>query len=207
MRHPKMCVGLFAVALAIGAFGGAGAASARICSTSGSGVSCGGSYGKVYSGAFSATALKSEFTSTFDNVSCSESTMGGSVTNGELGSIQVTSLAFGKCVDSFGSSCTGSSPVSGGNPSSGSVSASTPPWGWTNLTLTIQFTCPVFGVNTTCKYTTPGISMEVGGLEGIATFKVNSSMSKEEGSGGACSSAANWKSTYTIGSPSSFFVT
>jgi hypothetical protein len=207
MRYLKM-LGLAAMAtLALTALVGASTASgAKVCSTTGTGEFC--SSGRVVGSntTYHETSLKLTITSTFDVVIC-HSTMHLAITNGSTGTLQVDAMTFTSCVDSFGSNCTAGSSASSTNRWAGTVAASGGGNGTMTIeNVTIQYTCPIFGVNTTCIYSAvSGVGTFTGGEP--AKFTANSiAVTRESGSGGGCSEKATWSGTFTVETPSSLWL-
>jgi hypothetical protein len=206
MKHLKI-LGLAAVAaLALMAIGAGSASAAKVCSTAGTGAAC--TSGKVLAANTAIDASGSaELTSTFDNVKCTESTVAGKITNGETGTGDIESMTFTSCTDSFGSKCTANTNASAANPWSATTTAT----GGGSGTMTVNnvtgsFTCPVFGVNTTCIYSAASATTTVTGGEPAKVTASKVALTREAGSGGACSEKATWTGTYTVTSPTSLWL-
>jgi hypothetical protein len=215
MKFVKM-LGLAAMAaLALTAVMGAGAASAKVCSTAGTGASCGTGHGSVYKGRIKATlesGTSAQLTSSFDNVSCSESTVEGEVTNGETGAGFIDGMTFGNCSDSFGHTCTASSSASSANHWTSSVT----PTSGTNGTQTVnnvtgEFTCPnPFNPSQTisCYYTATSASTAVTGSDEKATVRAEKvPLLRESPSNVLCSEKSTWSGSYWVTTPTSLNVT
>jgi hypothetical protein len=186
------------VALALMAIGTGTASAAKVCSTTGTGAAC--TSGKVVANGtiVSGSSTKAELTSTFDNITCTESVASGQITNGETGTGDVESVTFASCKDSFGSACTAKATASSTNKWAGTSSAT----GGGNGTATINnvtgsFTCPVFGVNTTCIYSAASVTTTITGGEPAKGVAEKVALTRESGSGGACSEKATFSGTYT----------
>jgi hypothetical protein len=206
MKYVKM-LGLAAIAaMAIMAVMGAGTASAKVCSKSGSGHgACAAGHGNVYVGNFTATSAAgttATLVSGFVTVHCHshvEGTINGTNTTGT-----VTSLTFSKCETSGGSACTAASSASAGSPWTASTKTGTAP----NGTLTVnnvtgEFTC----LGTTCKYKATTASAAVTGGETASVKATNVPLEKDTGSGFLCSNTATWSGTYSVSTPDSLYLT
>jgi hypothetical protein len=211
MKYAKM-IGLAALAvLALMAVVAASAsANAKVCSTEGTGTACKAGHGKVYKGAVSShlTAGKSAILeSGFIKVTCTESSAGGEITNGETGTGKITSLTFGSCSSGLGA-CTAKTTASAGNPWPATVTTDTPGVENTNglmdvSNVTGEFTC----AGVTCKYISNSASATVDGSDTnpeITASKV--ALTREEGSSGLCSATATWSGEYQITTPKTLFV-
>jgi hypothetical protein len=207
MKYLKM-LGLAAVAaLALMAVMGAGTASAKVCSNSGAGASCGTGHGNEYTGAVTATTTEAKLTSGFINVTC-HSHASGSITNSATGTGSISELSFTGCVDNFGRTCTAATT---GRPYHASVVVSTKP----NGTMTVsnvagEFTCKnPFNTaeNVTCKYATPTATTTVTGGAPAKITATGVKLSRQTGSHALCSSEASWHGTYTVSTPASLFIT
>jgi hypothetical protein len=207
MKYLKM-LGLAALAaLALTAVIGAGTASATLCSTEGTGTSCGGSHGKhMTAGDHIEATGQAELTSGFINVSC-HSIITIKIVDATAGTGQVTSLVFTGCVDNFGRACTA---VTTGLPWNGSATGT-----GTNGTLTVSnvagnFTCKN-PFNTSedvkCNYAAPSASAAVTGGHSPSAKATGVKLSKQAGSHFLCSNEATWNGTYTLLTPKSLFIT
>jgi hypothetical protein len=210
MKKYAQMLGLAAVAaLALMAFAGAttAAASAKVCSTTGTGAACASGHGNEYTTqplAASTGTSVATLTSGFARIEC-RSSLSGEVSHG--GSGQITSLALFtvQCPSTLGQ-CT--LAKASGFPWNTTAVTGTAPNGTMqiNSTFAIEWTCG--GVN--CQYTavsagTKGeVTVKGGEPAVIAVSKVP--MSKSGGSA-FCSSVQEWDGTYTVSTPASLFLT
>jgi hypothetical protein len=212
MKNYAKMLGLAAVAaLALMAFVGTSgaAASAKVCSTTGTGAACAGSHGFEYTtqtlSASTGTAYAT-LTSGFARVEC-RSTMGGQVTHGGSGTI--TSLTFGpkasECTSTLGE-CTLAKAT--GLPWSATAVTGTAPNGTMTVSSTVggEFTCG--GIN--CQYSAPSAGTKgeitIKGGEPAVVTATKVPMSKIGGSP-FCSATAEWDGVYTVSTPASLFLT
>jgi hypothetical protein len=212
MKYAKM-LGLAALAaLAVMAVVGAGTASAKVCSTTGTGTACAGSHGKVETGNIEASlnAGTATLVSGFVTVNCSESTAAGALAGGGSSPATgtLTSLTFSKCETSGGSACTAGTNASGANAWPVTITTGAAPNGTMTVgKVTGEFTC----LGTTCKYTaepagSKGEIVVKGGEPALIEAKAVA-LTKETGSGFLCSGTATWSGTYKITTPASGFLT
>lgn len=195
--------------------GSASASASKVCSQSGTGAACGSGHGNVYTGALkgalkAGTALK--WTSAFITITCSGSTIGGSITNGETGTGNVTSVAFSSCLDSFGTTCTASTTASTTNPWPVTTTTTKAPDGTAVVKgFTTSFTCPVFGSPVTCHYNSPEAGsageLVLTGGETAQFDATNVPSVKETGSASLCSETATSSAEYTVTTPDSLYLT
>jgi hypothetical protein len=208
MKHLKM-LGIAAVAaLALMAVVGSATASAKICSSSGTGTSCGASDGNEFTGAFSATATNATLTSGFVTVSCTDSVASGNILNSSTGAGNITGLTFSGCSNNLGGGCEASTTASSGAPWTAGVAHTT----GTNGTLTVsnvqgEFTCTIFGGPVKCIYAATTAKAEVVGGTPATVKATKVALAKQAGSNALCSTEGTWSGTYTVTSPASLFIT
>jgi hypothetical protein len=208
-KYTKM-LGLAAVAaLALMAFVGTSgaAASAKVCSTTGTGAACAGSHGLEYTTqplAASTGAGVATLTSGFARVEC-PSTMSGTVTHGGSGTITALTFTVASCKSTLGA-CTVAKAT--GLPWAATAVTGTAPSGTMTVSSTVggEFTCG--GVN--CQYSAPsaGTKGEItvkGGEPAVVTAS-KVPMSKIGGSA-FCSATSEWDGVYTVSTPASLFLT
>jgi hypothetical protein len=215
MKRSATAFGLaLLTAVAMMAVVGASAASAKVCSTTGTGESSGAGHGnKIYNGtAIKATATNATLTSGFIRVTCGHSEVAGSITNNASPATgSITSMTFSDChsnLNTTTNSCSASTTASAANPWPASVATGSS----TNGTMTVSnitgsFTCSVFGSSVTCRYTAASASTAVTGGEPATVTASKVAMAREEVSSGSCSATAEWHGTYTVTSPATLFVT
>jgi hypothetical protein len=227
MMYLKALSLTFVAALALMAFVGVSSASAsgKICSTSGVGTACAGSHGKEYTGTFDASLIETTggkgevhgvFTSGFVTVTCSASTVTGTITNSATGTGDIEGMTFTGCVNNInGGACTWSSTASPTNKWHLTADANAATNGNGFLTVEnvqISFTCNILGANRTCFYG----SAKVGTKEEIDLFGSDTTptveatgipMEKKVGSDGLCSATETWEARYGITTPSSLWIT
>jgi hypothetical protein len=182
------------------------AASAKICSTAGTGVSCGTGHGNVYRGpiSFALSESTATLTSGFTNITCSASEGQGEVTNGESGVGNLTSLTFSGCKDNMGNSCTETSSATNEAPWEFTTALNVNTNGVVRIKKsTTEWSCILY----TCKYITGEYEglVEGGETASIAFNKVIET--KETGSSAFCSSTATLSGSYKIKTPDSLFIT
>jgi hypothetical protein len=214
MKYVKM-MGLAALAaLALTAVIGAGTASAKICSTEGTGEACGGTHGKVYTGEIHAVnETNAVLTSGFITVTCTTSTIQGTVT-GATTSGNITAVTFSGCSANTGGTCTAKTTASEANkyPAKAFHGAAAPNANMTVTNVTGEFTCTVFGSTVVCKYTATDAGganeILIKGSDTAPTVEATSvKLTKDEGSSGLCSSTATWTAKYSVTTPKSLVVT
>jgi hypothetical protein len=209
MKQLKM-LGVAAVAaLALMAVIGSATASAKVCSTAGTGTACGASDGNEYTGAFSATATNATLTSGFVTVSCTDSVATGDITNSATGAGTITGLTFSGCTHNLGSGgCTASTTASTTAPWAATVTHTTGTNGTLAVkTVTGEFTCTILGSAVKCIYKAGEATAVVTGAEPAVVKATSVALEKEAGSNGLCSNEGTWSGTYTVTSPTSLFVT
>jgi hypothetical protein len=201
--------------IAICATLGASAASAKVCSTSGTGENCGGTHGNIYTGKIVATLSTpsvEKLISGFIIVTCGEATLEGEITNGETGAGDITKLTEADChsnLNTTSGSCKASTTASSTNKWPASVVVTTAPNGTMtieNLTTTLECSTPPFGTST-CHYSAAKASVGFNGGE-PATVVANGVPLVREGTNSAnCSATATWSGTYIVTTPTSIFIT
>jgi hypothetical protein len=213
LRKMLLLAALVCVGVLVG--GTATASASKVCSKSGTGSSCGAGHGNVYTGALKAqlkagTTLK--WTSSFITITCLQSTMEGSITNGETGTGNVTSVAFGSCSNSFGTACTAKTTASTVNPWPVTTTTTKAPNGTAVVKgFTTSFSCTVLGSPVTCNYTSEEAGSKgelvITGGETAQFDATNVPSVKEAGSSSACSATATSSAEYTITTPDSLYLT
>jgi len=209
-----------AAALALTAFLGVSVASAKLCSTSGTGAAC--TSGKEMTEGDLIVAKNQgviQLTSGFIGVTCSESEVNvkAGKNTGTVTDATITKLTFADChsnANTTTNSCTASTTASTASPWSGTDT----PTGGGNGKLDVSnvtgsFTCNAFGSNTKCNYTattvgngaTPELVVTGSDTTPVVTAS-NVELKKEEGSGFLCSSTAIWEGTYHVTSPTSLWI-
>lgn len=208
-KYTKM-LGLAAVAaLALMAFVGTSgaAASAKVCSTAGTGAACAAGHGNEYTTqnlAASTGAGVATLTSGFARVEC-PSTMTGTSTHGGSGTITALNFAVASCTSTLGS-CTVAKATN--LPWNSTAVKTTAPNGKLEVSSTVggEFTCG--GVN--CQYSAPNAGTKgevvVTGGEPAKVTATKVPMSKIGGSF-FCSATSEWDGVYTVTTPSSLFLT
>jgi hypothetical protein len=201
MSHWKT-VGLFFVAsLAIAAAIATPGASAKVCSTEGTGASCGTGHGNEWKGQlkFESTSVEFEFGAM--KVTCTGSVGTGEVTKSETGAGKLTSLTFSGCKDQSGASCTASSSPTEGEPAEFTVKPTTKTEGFIEVTsITTTWSCIFF----TCKYVSKPADLFVFGGETALVFADKIPETLESG---FCSSNATLTGLYKVTKPDSLFIT
>jgi len=212
MKQRGISIGLAAVAaLALVAFSGTSgaAASAKVCSTSGTGAACASGHGSEYTTQHyhgeSAPGGVPAYTSGFARVEC-PSTITGEVDHSGFFTIQSLSFAAASCTSTLGS-CTVAKAT--GLPWKGATAVTTTaPNGKLEIGNTIGFEWSCGGVN--CQYSalsagTRGEITVKGGEPAVLTAS-KVPLSKIGGSF-FCSATAEWDAAYTVTTPSSLFLT
>jgi hypothetical protein len=213
MKYLKI-IGLAALA-AMALMAVASTASAKVCSTSGTGIECGAGHGKVYTGAISSknvNAVSLNVTNSkgeiINKVSCTTSEAGGKITNGTTGEGEINKMTYTGCSSNICSSVAANtnaatSPwastvtaTSGGN---GSMTSTNP---------TGTFTCTFLGFPVTCRYSAASATTTVDGSDTEPKITAsNVALTTEESSNeSVCGTSADWTGTYRITSPASLFV-
>jgi hypothetical protein len=211
MKNYAKMLGLAAVAaLALMAFVGTSgaAASAKVCSTTGTGAACAGGHGAEYTTqplAASTGAGVSTSTTGFARIEC-PSQMTGEVGHDGNVTVNVLSTTVSSCKSTLGS-CTVDKAT--GLPwKSGTAVTGTAPNGTlqVNNSIGAEFTCG--GVNCQYSATSAGTKGEItvkGGEPAVVTAS-KVPMSKIGGSA-FCSATGEWDAVYTLSTPSSLFLT
>jgi len=210
MKKHGSVVGLVAVAaLALTAFVGTSgaAASAKVCSTAGTGAACAAGHGNEYTTQNLAGSTGSGVaisTTGFARIEC-PSTMTGQVGHGGSVTMSVTTTVS-SCTSTLGS-CTVDKAT--GLPwGSGTAVTTTAPNGKLEVNNTVggEFTCG--GVN--CQYSAPNAGTKgeivISGGEPAKITATKVPMSKIGGSV-FCSATGEWDAVYTVSTPSSLFLT
>ncbi len=214
MKYVKM-LGLAAVAaLALMAVVGvsSAAASAKVCSTTGTGAACAAGHGTEYTTQkFTGTTVETRtavLLSGFNVVTC-HSHIEGEITHGGAG--KITSLTFTNCINDslFGASCTASSNASPTNPWNGTAVAEGGGNGRLEISseVTGQFTC----VSTNCRYKAANAGtkgeIKVTGGETATVTATKVPLALEQPSSESCSATATWSGTYSVTTPDSLWLT
>jgi ribosomal protein S27E len=218
MKHLKM-IGLVAASLAaMMAIGAASAsASAKVCSTSGTGAACGGS--KAYTGEFVATSSKVTLTTTSpDNwtTTCTESMLKG-ITNGEPGTGAITALSFGSCSSAFCTLLDGKIVATASVPAAGWAATATTggeaaPNGFMDVKINgaaHKITC--FNkagtvVTSNCEYTAAEPQLTIKGGTPAALIATNVPLTKSAGPEGTCGTGGDWSATYEVTKPTNLTI-
>jgi hypothetical protein len=189
-------------------------ASAKICSTAGTGEACQAGHGKVYTGAISGSlsvGSNAVFTASV-TITCKKSTTSGSISSGVSGTGSITSLTFSECSSGIFGACTFTTTASAANPYPATATTdgtSTSTNGWLDLSkVTLSFTC----AGSTCKWEKGSSNNEIT-IDGsdTTTAKLTLSMSttlepNQPGFCGAADSNMTWEATYTIATPDTVIV-
>jgi hypothetical protein len=214
MKYLKILSLAAVAALAIMAIAGASAASAKVCSTTNvGGAACAGSHGTEYKGALSASlesGTSATLTSGFMVVTCTSSSLGGTIDNASTATGSITSLTFSSCSNNFGQTCTANTNASSGNKWPAKAVTETAPNGRLEVeNITGAFTCGT----STCHYKAAKVGakgeIKVTGGEPATVKATSVPLEREvvEGDSGLCSSTATWTGAYLVTTPSSLFLT
>ena len=220
MKKFAMTASLAAVAaLALMAMVGVSAASAKVCSTSGSTVtSCGAGHGTVMGKgqkivATLNTPSVATLTSGFIVVTCGESTVEGEITDGEAGTGDITNMTFKDChsnINQTSGSCTATTTASSTNKWAATTAATGGGSGTMSVSsVTGTFVCNagIFGT-VTCRYTTSNATVTVNGNDTKPTVVATKvPLEREATSSSSCSPTSEWDGTYTVTTPTSIFIT
>jgi hypothetical protein len=209
MKHLKLLGVAVVAALTLVAVIGSATASAKVCSTAGTGAACGATDGTEYAGAFTATATNATFVSGFVTAVCTDSVQTGDITNSATGAGTITGLTFTGCTHNLGSGgCVASTTASATAPWTASVIHTTGTNGTlTVLNVTSEFTCTILGSAVKCLFKASSAVAEVHGGEPAVIKETNVALEKEAGSNSLCSSTAGISASYVVVSPTSLFVT
>ncbi len=215
MKMYAKMLGLAAVAaLALMAVVGvsSAAASAKVCSTTGTGAACAAGHGNEYTTQkFTGTTTGTRtavLNSGFNVVTC-HSHIEGEITHGGAG--KITSLTFSHCINDslFGASCTATATASAASPWNGTAVAEGGGNGRLEVTspVTGQFSC----IGTTCRYKAANAGtkgeIKVTGGETATVTATKVPLTLEEPSSEACSATATWSGTYSVITPDSLWLT
>jgi hypothetical protein len=216
MTYMKM-LGLAALAVTamMAVIATSASASARVCSTSGTGAACEGtSHGKVYTGALSASlaAGTNGILTSGTTITCKKSTTSGKVTNGETGTGNIESVTFTECSAGILGACTTSSNASAANPFPTTATRDeekpTNNGRWDVNKVTFIFTC----VGQTCKYEKAASNNEItidGSDTTTAKLTANVKLTLEPEQPelcGAKDATAIWEATYSVTSPDNIII-
>jgi hypothetical protein len=215
MKYMKM-LGLAALAVTamMAVMATSASASAKVCSTAGTGAACEGtSHGKVYTGALAASLAAGTNAILTGNltVTCKKSTASGKVTNGETGTGNVESVTFTECSAGIFGACTAFTKASAASPfpatATTDVAGSTN--GWFDVSkITGEFTC----VGQTCKYEKTASNNEItidGSDTTTAKLTANVKLTlepKQPEICGAEDATATWEATYSVTSPDNIII-
>jgi len=223
MKLTKIAAILAIAALAVmAAVTASASASAKLCSTSGTGNACESGHGKVYTGKIVET-LKANTQATLaatgagatSILKCSASTTEGEIKSGETGTGVITSQTFSTCTSE--TVCSGATTVA--------TSASTgAPWNMTATTTTagisntngrmdvtgtdITFTLACIGIPI-CTYKATNPRFDVTGsdvINGAALTSESVVLTRTSGSESTCGTDANWSATYVATTPSTLMI-
>ena len=204
-------------AMALMAF--ASSASATIvCSGEGTGPVCAGTHGKQYSGKIHATlkagthanlTVTNSSGGSVTTVTCTGSTVEGTV-NGATGAGQITTFHFTGC----------SSPLCPNGVHASTTASAVAPWPaqattsgtGPNGTLHVEkiggkFICTGSFFNTTCEYASAKATVNVTGGAPATITATSVPLTKTAGAEAVCGVKADWTATYTVGTPSSLYLT
>ncbi len=222
MKYLKALSLAAVAALALMAFVGASSASAKVCSTAGVGPACAGSHGNEYTGTIDAsliattgtTEVHAVLTSGFIQVTCTSSTVQGSITNSATGVGNITALTFGGCTNNIGGACTANTSATAGAPWPAKAVTETAPNGRLEVeNVTGTFTCSTnFFGNVTCRYKKGKVGaageIKVFGSDTTPTIEASEvPLELEQTSSGFCSETAKWDGRYELTTPTSLFLT
>lgn len=219
MKYLKLIVLAALAAMALMATAASPASAATVCSTAGTGESCGGSHGKIYTGPIVAknvgnvvlTVTNSE-SKVINTVTCTSSEAGGSITNGETGEGDLTKLTFTSCSSTLCSSVSASTTASTSNPWASSVRTDSEVVDtngiMTTNNVTGQFTCTFLGFPVTCKYKASAAETTVDGSDTEPKITANNVTLENDGNTNTsvCGTDGDWTGTYKITTPSSLFI-
>jgi hypothetical protein len=217
LMYPKIIgVAALSVLALMGVATSSVSASAKVCSTSGTGAECGGAHGKVFSGAFASRNignLSLVFTNssgeTLHTVTCIGSEASGEIAIGSTGTGRITRLSVANCTSSL---C---------GPLLLTAASSSTPWEFTMTTeaavsntngtmdtnVKWAFSCTVLGIPISCSYEAVNAPIKIAGSdsEPILTAS-NIGLQRVSGNEAWCGTKAHWNSTYKITTPTSLFV-
>jgi hypothetical protein len=216
MKYMKM-LGLvtLAVTAMMAVIATSASASARVCSTSGTGAACEGtSHGKVYTGALSASlaaGTNAVLTGSI-TVTCKKSTASGKITNGETGTGNIESVTFTECTAGILGACTASTKASAASPFPATATTDelkTSTNGWLDVSkITAEFTC----VGQTCKYEKSASTNEItidGSDNVTAKLTMNLKLTLEPKQPELCGpedTTYTWEATYTVTTPGNVII-
>jgi hypothetical protein len=223
MKHVKI-IGL--AALAVMAFmavaASSASASAKVCSTEGTGTACEAGHGKVYNGTIKATVLSPGAVLTATNssgvsvatVTCTGSEAEGQVTNGATGTGNITKLTFTGCSSPSCETVTASSSASAASPWPATATTTIPGTSNTNGIMDVtnptgSFVCRQFFIPVTCKFKTSSAQVHITGSdspEGARMVATNVALSIEEGPESLCGAKADWSATYKVVTPKTLMI-
>jgi hypothetical protein len=209
-------IGLVALsAMALMAFA-ASSVSAKVCSTSGTGEAC--TSGKVYTGEIDAslkTGTSATLTATnssgssVSTVTCTSSTVKGVVTNGSLGTGDITSMTFASCSSAACSNGVTATTTAGTGEKQWPAQATATGGG--NGTLAVEkvegsFVCGTILGNITCTYKTAKATTTVTGGEPAHVTATNIPLERVSGAEATCGTKADWSGTYVVTTPASLWL-
>jgi hypothetical protein len=191
----------------------ASASAAKTCSTSGTGAACQSGHGKVYTGAVAASLTfgTNVVLSGSVTVTCKKSSIGGTISSGEIGVGSITSWTFAECSAGILGACTMAVKASSTEPMPLSIeteSTSSTDGATTLSAFKIEFTC----VGTTCKYEKSRIFYEIfldGSDTTTAKLLFDSTLFLGTGQPGLCGgigSGATLTGSYTVSTPDTLMI-
>lgn len=179
-------------------------ASAKLCSTAGTGNACLSGHGRVFTGGWAerltpnkkVTLKTGAFTT-----ECNEAEAAGEYTNGETGAGKITSQTFGSC------NCPLTATASAGSPWTTTATVTTAPNGKVEVE-GVKYETTCLGIK--CIYGSAKVGTEKG-VEFIggekAETKENFELTKQTGSSAFCSTIGTFAGEWTIEQPTSSFLT
>lgn len=222
MKYLKALSLAAVAALALMAFVGVSSASAKVCSTSGEGLACASGHGKEYTGPIVASLIETTggagevhavLTSGFIQVTCTTSTVSGTITNAATGTGDIEGQTFAGCTSSFGTTCTANTSASAANKWHSVAVTETAPNGRMEVeNITGTFTCPTPFGTVVCRYKKAKVGaageIKIFGSDTTPTIEATEvPLEREAESSSFCSTTAKWDGRYEITSPSSLFLT
>jgi hypothetical protein len=165
-------------------------------------IRTGSATGPTYSGAVAGTNNGNAVLATssgFGTVTCTSSSLGGSVTSG--GSATISSASWTGCTNNLGQSCTASPLNLNWTGSIVFNSLTTTPNGTMTVSGSPYAGAQVVCGSTTCNYGASSVSVGINnpnGTTGSQAIANGVALTKQSGSGFACSASATWTAKYDL---------
>jgi hypothetical protein len=223
MKYAKALAIAALAAMAVMAVVASSASASKICTNDekhASTTSCGSPHGflaktetpidaSLVAGTSALLTVTNNSGTTVRDVTCTTSTVSGKVTNASTGTGDITGLTFSNCSSSGCTNVTASAPRTGKSfPWAVTTTTTTAP----NGTMTVsgvsgKFTATCSFITATCEFEAASATTTVKGGAPATVEAKQVPLNLVSGSEFICGTKADWNGTYTITTPSSFYLT